>query len=105
MIVDHERALAREERHRAVARREPALDVERLPRRRLLVLADAIRVAAGMAHGRHRDLAGAGATHIYHDQPQRASDRRVGAIAGAEHTRPAVHAEPLPDGAADDDRR
>src|SRR6266581_8220252 len=56
MIVDDERPLARKERHRAVPGLRAALDVERLPGRSLLVLADAVRVAAGMAERGHGDL-------------------------------------------------
>src|SRR3989442_70207 len=57
VIGDAVRRLAGEQRYRARARREAPRDVIGRPRARLFVLADAVRVAAGMAEGGHRDLA------------------------------------------------
>src|SRR6266481_7235197 len=82
MIVDDERPLAREERHCALLGLRAALDVKRLPRRNLLVLADAVRVAAGMAERGHGDLSRLRASEVDHDEPERPADRGVGAKPG-----------------------
>src|SRR6266481_3719960 len=105
MIVDDERPLAREERHCALLGLRAALDVKRLPRRNLLVLADAVRVAAGMAERGHGDLSRLRASEVDHDEPECPADRGVGAKPRAENAGRAVDAQPWADRAVDDDER
>src|SRR3989449_4917815 len=53
----------------------------------LLALADAVSVAARVSERGHADLARPGAADVHADEPERASDGRVGAPAGAEEDR------------------
>src|SRR6266542_3170114 len=105
MVVDDEGPLAREDCHRALAMPMAALDVERLPGRDLLVLADAVGVAAGMAEGGHGNLTRPGAPEIDHDEPEGAADGGIGAEAGAKDTGRAVDTQSLADGTVHDDQR
>src|SRR5207245_11195794 len=73
-IGHDDQRFARERRHRALAGREAVLDVERLPRARLLVLSEAARVARGIAERGHADDAGPRAAEVGPDQPEGAAD-------------------------------
>src|SRR5262249_6435695 len=83
-VRDDDEGLAGKRRHRAVAAREAVLDVEWLPRARLLVLAEAARVARRIAERGHADDAGPRAADAGPDQAPGAADGGVGARAGAE---------------------
>src|SRR6266850_2846590 len=105
MIRDPVRRVAREQRDGAGVGAEPPRDVIGRPRARLLVLGDAVRVAAGMTEGRHRDLAGPHAAAVDHQQAQCAPDGGVGAEAGAEDAERGVETDARTDGTVDDDQR
>ena len=105
VIGDAVRRVAGEQRDGGGPGRQAAARVKRWPGARLLVLTDAKRVASGMAERRHRDLARPSAPDVDHQEPQRAADRRVRAVAGAEDSEPAVEADAPPNRSVDDDER
>src|SRR5262249_50867614 len=105
MIVDAVRRLPREGRHRAVLRREAVLHGEGIPWLLLLMLADAVCVAAGMRHGRHAHCPGRGTSDVGHDEPERSADRAVRAPAGPEAAGGAVDVDGLTYGPVDDEER
>ena len=77
------------------------LNVQRFPRADLLVLANAIGVFAGVAHGRFVDFSGLGAADIDHDEPQRPANRGVRSPARAEHAGGAIDIELVANRAVD----
>ena len=105
MIGDAVGRLARERGHRAVGGRKPAVRVVGRPRARLLVLADAVGVAAGMTEGGHRGLARFRPAQVDHDETQGPADGGVGPVPGSEHSERAIERDPLPDRAVDHEQR
>src|SRR5262249_54591223 len=103
VIVDDEGPLAGKHRDRALLACPPELHVERLPRRDLLVLADAVRVAPGVAEGRHGNLARPSPAEVDHDKTEGAADGGVGAEAGPENARGTVDADAPAHGTVHDD--
>src|SRR5690606_1902692 len=65
------------DRHHALARREAAADVKRLPRASLLPFSEAEGDPAGLAEAGLADRSGNRAAEVPQDEPERASDRRV----------------------------
>src|SRR5437870_7825067 len=90
---DSVRPFAGEQRDGRDLRRKAAARVKGRPRARLLVLGDAVRVASGMAERGHRDLARPRAADVDHQEPERAADGRVGAVAGTENAEGTVEAD------------
>ena len=102
VVGDRQRRVAADDRHDRVLAREPALDVQRLPRAARLVLGDAEAELAGVPQRRSVQPPGRAAAGQRDHQPERASDRQVRPPAGTEHAHPAVQADRLADRAADD---
>src|SRR5439155_7184073 len=90
---------------RAVLRSESLRDVERLPGRLVLILADAVGVLTRMAEGGLVDPPRAGAANVHQRQPNRPPDGRVCHPALTEAVWPAVDLELLAEGTVDDDQR
>ena len=84
VIVDVVRRLGADDRHRARARREPALDRQRRPRRGRLVLGQTVAELAGVAQRRAILEPRTRAADVLRDQAHRAADDGVGAMAVAE---------------------
>src|SRR3989441_603828 len=89
----------------ALGRPEAALDMERRPRRRRLVLGDAVRVLTGVAEGRAVLASRPRATDILEGQAHRAPDHGVGAVALAERVGAGVDPESRRDRAVADEER
>ena len=102
LIDDAARALAREHRDGVGARRGAEVARERRPRRALLVLREAEAELARVAVRGAVDLAGPPAADVAHHELERAADRRVRAVALAEHVLARVHPDPSPDRAVHD---
>jgi len=95
----------RQRRDRARPGVEPVLDVERRPRRLLLVLGDARRVLGRIALSGLIELVRPQAERIDRGEADRAADRGVGAKARPEHVPLAVEADPLADRPVDEQHR
>src|SRR3989454_6731532 len=89
----------------ALGRPEAALDMERRPRRRGLVLGEAVRILTGVAEGRAVLASRPRATDVLEGQAHRAPDHGVGAVALAERVGAGVDPEPRRDRAVDDEER
>src|ERR1700682_252536 len=89
MLADSMRRLAREQRHGALIRGQPAFHMQRLPRTLLLILCDAIRKLPRIPQRRHIDRVRPRASDIQQDQLQRAAQRAVRAGYVAEYVLPA----------------
>ena len=96
---------AAEERDRGDAGRDAALDRERLPGRVLFVLGEAEGVLAGLAERGAIDAAGPAAADVAHHELERATDRRVGAVALPHRVDAGVHADAPADRTVDHDHR
>ncbi len=105
LVDDAARSLAREQRDGARSRVEAALDVQRLPRRTLLVLREAERQLPRVALRGAIDAAGATAADVADHELQRAPDRAVGAVALPEHVHSRVHPDARPHGTVHDHHR
>ena len=84
---------------------EAPLDVQRLPRVGVFMLADAEGVLAGVAVLAEIDFRRDGAAEVDQDQPHGPADGGVGPPARSEDAVAVVDPEPLDDGAVDDDQR
>ncbi len=105
LVDDPAYAFGGEQRDRARARRDTALDGERFPRRARFVLGEAERVLAGIAERGAVDLTGPPAADVADDELECTADRRVGAIALPERIDPRVHTDGPCDRTVDDDER
>ena len=102
-VVDHDVRVDGDDRHGAVGALQAALDVERRPRTRLFVLADAARELALVAEGAAIGVARLGAPDVLQDEPERPADGGVGPPALAEEVFLAVDLKRVSSGAVDDD--
>ena len=105
LIADGARRLGREDGDRALPAVEAALDVQRLPAARLLVLADAGAELPRLAEGRHVHLARPPPADVADHELQGAADGGVGARPLAEDVAPAVESDLVADGSVDDEER
>ena len=105
VVGDRKRCVAGHEGHRRGAGRKAALDVQRLPRARLLVLGKAAGDLAGMTERRAIEPPGPGATGQGEDEPERATDRDVGARPRAERAHAGVEPDLLANRTVDDEDR
>ena len=106
LVDDHARRLRRHQRDAGLSRWHAARLREPGPRRGLVeALREAGRELAGLAVGRAILDARAPAAEVAHDQPQRAADRQVGAVALPEAVARRVHPGLLGERSGDDDQR
>src|SRR5262249_53289763 len=103
VVVDVVRALRADHGDRARLQRQAALDVQRLPGARGLVLGDEVGILRRRAHGRHVGEPGRRATDVEERKPDGAPYRRVRVRPGAERVVPGVDAELAHYGTVDDD--
>ena len=105
MIGDAVRGLRRDHEHRGILGPEPFFHVVGRERALLLVLGDAIAVLARVAQRALVEQSRPAPSDVEQHKAQRAPDRGVGAIAGAEDIAARVHADFPAHGTVDDEER